>query len=81
MEMGRDARTGHTRKGWNQMITLELTREEAIELQEILREYLLNLRAEIRDTDSSDFKEQLRTEKGVVVKIIEHLEAMLPAVN
>lgn len=60
------------------MITLELTPEEAEELHEILREYLVELRGEIRETDSLTFKDQLRTEKAVVVKIVEQLEVKVP---
>ncbi len=52
------------------MIRLELTQEEHDLLLEILREFLSNLRMEIVDTDSVDYKDTLRHEKGVVTELM-----------
>jgi len=55
------------------MVRLELTEQEAAELREILTRYLSDLRVEIVDTDSSTFKDALRQEKEVVVRLLEQL--------
>lgn len=61
------------------MITVELTAEEIAELVRVLESYLSDLRTEIVDTDLSTFKEQLRTEKGVVIDALARIKAALPA--
>lgn len=60
------------------MIRLDLTMEEAQELNRVLHGYLSNLRMEIADTDLSDFKQQLREEKSEVTSILKKLEEQLP---
>lgn len=56
------------------MITFELTDDDAKLLAHIMEEYLSDLRMEIVDTDSSDYKEQLRAEKALVNDIIARLK-------
>lgn len=56
------------------MITFELTDEDATLLAHIMEEYLSDLRMEIVDTDSSDYKRQLRAEKDLVNDIIARLK-------
>lgn len=56
-------------------IHLELTAEEQEVLRDVLDNYLSDLRMEIVDTDSSEFKKMLRHRKAVLVKIHEALQA------
>ncbi len=57
------------------MVRVEFTTEEVNELVRVLEQYLGDLRAEIYDTDSSFFKEELRQEKGVVNQALARLKA------
>lgn len=54
---------------------LELNAEEHEVLTQILDNYLSDLRMEIVDTDSTDFKNNLRHRKAVIVKVLEALRA------
>ena len=56
------------------MIHLELNDEEKVILTETLESYLSNLRYEIADTDSYDFRQQLKVKKAVLMKITAALE-------
>ncbi len=56
------------------MIHLELNDEEKEVLAATLESYLSNLRYEIADTDSYDFRQQLKTKKAVLMKITAALE-------
>lgn len=58
------------------MVRVEFTTEEVSELVRVLEQYLGDLRAEISDTDSSFFKEELREEKGVVNVALAKLKAV-----
>jgi len=64
------------------MITLELTPEEHVVLVEILDEFLSDLRMEIADTDSFDFKAELRHERELVTQLTQKVrEAAPPAAS
>jgi hypothetical protein len=52
------------------MIQLDLTAEESRILAEILDADLSDLRMEIADTDSQDFREMLKVRKGVLQKAL-----------
>jgi len=52
------------------MVRIEITEEEFTLLTEILERYLGDLRYEIADTDSSQFKEGLRHEQGQIVDLL-----------
>ncbi len=56
------------------MIHLELNDKEKEILTETLESYLSNLRYEIADTDSYDFRQQLKAKKAVLMKITAALE-------
>lgn len=55
------------------MIQLDLTKEEKDILTEILENDLSDLRMEITDTDSLDFREMLKKQKEVLMKVLETL--------
>ena len=55
------------------MIHLRLTSEEKELLVEILEGYISDTRMEIADTDSAEFKSQLRVRKEILNKILEAL--------
>ena len=63
------------------MVRVEFTTEEVGELVRVLEQYLGDLRAEISDTDSSFFKEELREEKGVVKQVLARLKAVAEPVK
>ncbi len=52
---------------------LTLTDEEAGTLRRVLEEYVSDLRMEIADTDSMDFRDQLKREEAFLKKLIEQL--------
>lgn len=51
------------------MINLELDEEEVGLLQQILEDYLSDLRVEIIDTDSYEYKEMLKNKKLLLLKM------------
>ena len=51
------------------MVHLELTADEAKVLREVLEHHLSELRMEIADTDSKDFREGLKTTKDVLLAV------------
>ena len=55
------------------MTQLDLTKEEKDILTEILENDLSDLRMEIADTDSLDFREMLKKQKEVLKKALETL--------
>ena len=55
------------------MAGLDLTQEDADLLREILSGDLSELRYEISNTDSHDFREQLRKKQGLLERMIEQL--------
>uniref|UniRef100_A0A7C2P1M3 Uncharacterized protein n=1 Tax=candidate division WOR-3 bacterium TaxID=2052148 RepID=A0A7C2P1M3_UNCW3 len=54
-------------------MNLELTPDELEVLKNLLKERILELRAEIRKADDSVFKEELRKEKEILKKLLEKL--------
>ncbi|MFQ5454269.1 MAG: hypothetical protein ACE5D6_08800 [Candidatus Zixiibacteriota bacterium] len=56
------------------MINLDLTKEENDILERILESYLSDLRMEIADTDSMNFRESLKKRKDVLKKALEPLQ-------
>jgi LPS O-antigen subunit length determinant protein (WzzB/FepE family) len=56
------------------MIRIELTDAEAKTLQDVLDSYLSDLRMEIADTDSRDFRENLKARKKVLEDVIGRLQ-------
>ncbi len=57
------------------MINLDLTKEENDILAMVLESYLSDLRMEIADTDSMDFRESLKKRKDVLNKVLETLKS------
>jgi len=57
------------------MVRIELSQEEHDLLVAVLDEFLSDLRMEIADTDSTDYKDELRHEKAVIVALIEKVKA------
>jgi hypothetical protein len=54
-------------------MNLELTQQEVEALKNLLKERVLELRAEIRKADDSEFKEKLRQEKEIFKSILKKL--------
>ena len=52
---------------------IELTREQSTALKRALESYLGDLRMEIADTDSQDFRDGLKHEKGLLVDVVQQL--------
>ncbi len=55
------------------MITIELTSKEAEMLRFVLASYLSDLRMEIADTDSMDFREGLKEREAFLKKMLRQL--------
>lgn len=56
------------------MITIDLTSEEQGMLVEMLETRLADLRMEISDTDSLDFRNELKKRKEALAKLIDALK-------
>lgn len=54
---------------------LDLSSEELALLQRIVRQYYMELRAEIYHTDSSQFKQKLKNEEVQLERLLKKLEA------
>jgi hypothetical protein len=54
---------------------ITMTRAEAAALRDILSSYLSDLRMEIADTDSMQFREGLKGQEALVRKLLEQLDA------
>jgi hypothetical protein len=57
------------------MVRIELSVQEAEELSGILKDYLSDLRMEIVDTESHDFREGLKKRKDLLSRIVDQLKA------
>ncbi|HWQ11716.1 MAG TPA: hypothetical protein VNL77_02890 [Roseiflexaceae bacterium] len=57
------------------MITLELTSEEAGMLFFTLESYLTDLRGELRETDSRDYRAGLKQREAFLKKLLQQLQA------
>ncbi len=55
------------------MVELELSAEDVTTLREILDSALSDLRYEINDTDSYDFRERLRLKQAVLERVLGQL--------
>jgi hypothetical protein len=56
------------------MVHLQLEPTEAEVLRMVLESYLSDLRMEIADTDSMDFREKLKARKMVLRKVVSMIE-------
>ena len=61
------------------MAQITLTREEAATLREVLSSYVSDLRMEIADTDSMQFREDLKHREVLLNKLLHQLDAQLAA--
>jgi hypothetical protein len=61
--------TGHGKEG-GAMVHIELQPAEAEVLKMVLESYLSDLRMEIADTDSMDFRDKLKARKMVLRKVV-----------
>ena len=57
------------------MITLSMTDEERTLLADVVESYLADLRMEIGDTDSKDYREMLKDRKEILLKILSILQS------
>ena len=57
------------------MAQIILTPEEAAVLRRVLSGYMSDLRMEIRDTDSWQFRQNLKHEEVLLKKLLEQLDA------
>lgn len=57
------------------MIQLSLTLEEAMELREVLRLYVSDLRMEIADTEAMGLREELKEQEAFLKRLIARLSA------
>lgn len=55
------------------MLQIDLTHEDADVLRSVLESYLSDLRMEIANTDSMDFREMLKQRKQVLIKVLDAL--------
>lgn len=56
------------------MVQVDLTPEESAVVVELLENRLADLRMEIADTDSQDFREELKSRKQALAKLIAALK-------
>jgi hypothetical protein len=57
------------------MITVKLTEEEAVILQDIVETFIEGIRVEIMHTDKREYREMLKQQEKVVKKILDELQA------
>lgn len=55
------------------MVQLTLTAQEAATLRSALQSYVSDLRMEIADTDSMDFRERLKAEETLLKRLLQQL--------
>ena len=63
------------------MAQITLTQEEVTTLRGALRSYVSDLRMEIRDTDSWQFRQNLKREAVLLKKLLDQLDAELAIVG
>jgi hypothetical protein len=56
------------------MTTLQLSGDERVELRDILTSYLSDLRMEIADTDSYDFRQGLKKREALIKDLLHRLQ-------
>ena len=61
------------------MLQLTISPEALQELVAVLEEYMSELRMEIADTDSYEYKGVLKQEKAVLVDLLKRLKELKPA--
>ena len=59
------------------MAQITFTQEEAVTLRGVLSSYLSDLRMEIADTDSLQFREDLKRQEALLQKLLQRLDALL----
>jgi hypothetical protein len=59
------------------VVQINLTQEEAAALSGALSSYLSDLRMEIADTDSMQFREDLKRQEALLSRLLQRLEAHL----
>lgn len=57
------------------MIQLDLTSDEQETIAAVLENYLSDLRMEIANTDSMDFRDMLKERKRVVQKVLDEVQS------
>jgi hypothetical protein len=57
------------------MVKIELSAQEAQELSDILENELSDLRMEIVDTDSPDFRDGLKKRKELLTRVLDQLRS------
>lgn len=60
------------------MIQINLTEAEAVDLREVLESYLSELRMEIANTDSMDFREGLKRREQLLKRLLGALQVPSP---
>jgi len=63
------------RTNWRKSVQLSLTPEEASMLHDVLENYLSELRMEISNTDSMDFRERLKAKEVFLKRLLNDLGA------
>jgi hypothetical protein len=61
------------------VVQITLTQQEAATLRGALSGYLSDLRMEIADTDSMQFRENLKREEVLLTKLLQQLDSELAA--
>ena len=56
------------------MITIDIDKKEKDVLETVIESYLSDLRMEIADTDSMDFREGLKEKKAILNKVVTELK-------
>ena len=56
-------------------LELDITNDEIAILIEVLESYLSDLRMEIANTDSMEYREKLKTKKTIIIKVLTKLGA------
>ena len=56
------------------MVKIEFSSEEAEDLRAILENYLSDLRMEIVDTDSTDYREMLKKRRDFIARLVGQLK-------
>jgi hypothetical protein len=61
------------------VVQITLTQEEAAALKGVLSNYVSDLRMEVADTDSMQFREDLKRQEALLKKLLQQLDAELAA--
>jgi hypothetical protein len=61
------------------IMIIDLSRQELVLLQQVVRQYYMNLRAEIYHTEAADFKKGLKDEEAQIQRLLEKIETKLIA--